>query len=48
MPGTISGRMKWVEQGGWEGTTELLYINQLILKEAKTRWKNIGIIWIEY
>ena len=34
---------KWI----W-GIGELLYINQHILKESKTKWKSIAIAWIDY
>ena len=32
---------------GSRGTTELLYIDQHLLNESKTRRKNIAIAWIE-
>ena len=36
------------EQKGSRGTAELLYIDQLILNESKTRRKNIAMAWINY
>ena len=30
------------------GTAELLYIDQLILNESKTRRKNLAMVWIDY
>ena len=40
------------EQKGWRkgssGTAELLYIDQHILNESKTRWKNLAMASIEY
>ena len=33
---------------GSRGTTELLYIDQHILNESKTRQKNLAMAWIEY
>ena len=39
------------EQKGWlhrsRGAGELLYIDQLILNESKTRRKNLAIAWID-
>ena len=32
---------------GSKSTAELLYINQHILNEGKTRWKNLAIVWID-
>ena len=29
-------------------TNDLLYRNQLIFKEAKARWKNVTVVWIDY
>ena len=40
------------EQKGWRkgsrSTAELLYIDQHILSESKTRWKNLTMAWIDY
>ena len=40
------------EQKGWckesRGTRELLYIDQHILNESKTRRKNLAMDWIDY
>ena len=33
---------------GFEGTRELLYIDQHILNESKTKRKNLALAWIEY
>ena len=33
---------------GTRGTDDLLYIDQYILKEVKTRWKNVAMSWIDY
>ena len=33
--------------GGRGGTNDLLYIDQYILKEAKTRRKNVAMVWID-
>ena len=33
---------------GSRGTAELLYIDQQILKESKTRRKNLAMAWIDY
>ena len=33
---------------GFRGTGELLYIDQLILNESTTRWKNLATSWIDY
>ncbi len=33
---------------GSRGTTELLYIDQHILNESKTRLKNLAVVWIDY
>ena len=33
---------------GARGTGDLLYIDQLIPKESKTRRKNVAIAWINY
>ena len=33
---------------GSKGTAELLYIDQHILNESKTRWKNLAMTWIDY
>ena len=33
---------------GSRGTAELLYIDQHILNESKTRWKNLAMAWIDY
>ena len=33
---------------GFRGTAELLYIDQHILNENKTRWKNLAMAWIDY
>ena len=33
---------------GSRGIAELLYIDQHILNESKTRWKNLAMAWIEY
>ena len=30
------------------GTGELLYIDQHIFNESKTRWKNLAMAWIDY
>ena len=30
------------------GTEELLYTDQHILNESKTRWKNVVMVWIDY
>ena len=34
-------------QKGSRGTVELLYIDQHILNESKTRWKNLATAWID-
>ena len=36
------------EQKGSRGTAKLLYIDQHILNESKTRRKNLAIAWIDY
>ena len=36
------------EQEGSRGTVELLYIDQHILNERKTRWKNLAMARIDY
>ena len=36
------------EQKGSRGTAELLYIDQHILNESKTRRKNLAMAWIDY
>ena len=33
---------------GSRGTAELLYIEQHILNESKTRWKNLAMAWVDY
>ena len=33
---------------GFRGTAELLYIDQHILNESKTRRKNLAMVWIDY
>ena len=33
---------------GSRGIAELLYIDQHILNESKTRWKNLAMAWIDY
>ena len=33
---------------GTRGTAELLYIDQHILNESKTRRKNVAMAWIDY
>ena len=33
---------------GSRGTAELFYIDQHILNESKTRWKNLAMAWIDY
>ena len=33
---------------GLRGTAELLYIDQHILNESNTRWKNLAMAWIDY
>ena len=33
---------------GSRGTAELLYIDQHILNESKTGWKNLAMAWIDY
>ena len=33
---------------GSRGTGDLLYIDQHVLNESKTRWKNLAIAWIDY
>ena len=33
---------------GYRGTAELLYIDQYILNESKTRRKNLTMVWIDY
>ena len=33
---------------GSRGTAELLYVDQHILNESKTRWKNLAMAWIDY
>ena len=33
---------------GSRGTAELLYVDQHILNESKTRRKNLAIAWIDY
>ena len=33
---------------GYRGTAELLYIDQHILNESKTRRKNLAMAWIDY
>ena len=30
------------------GTAELLYIDQHMLNESKTRWKNLAMAWVDY
>ena len=32
---------------GSRGTAELLYMDQHILNESKTRWKNLAMVWID-
>ena len=38
---------KWCSKGS-RGTADLLYIDQHILNESKTRRKNLAIAWIDY
>ena len=33
---------------GSRGTAKLLYIDQHLLNESKTRWKNLTMAWIDY
>ena len=33
---------------GTRGTGDLLYIDQNILKESKTKWKNVAMVWIDF
>ena len=33
---------------GSQGTGKLLYTDQYILNESKTRWKNLAMAWIDY
>ena len=38
------------QKGCWKGsrgTAELLYTDQHILNESKTKWKNLAIAWID-
>ena len=35
-------------RNGSRGIGELLYIDQHILNESKTRWKNLAMVWIDY
>ena len=36
------------DAAGEKGTDELLYIDLPILKEAKMRWENVAMSWIDY
>ena len=47
MPWTVSWRKKWCHKGTW-GTSDLLYIDQQILKEIKARRENVDMEWIDY
>ena len=47
-----SGGLFLEEQKGYNkgsrGTAELLYLDQHILNESKTRWENLAMAWSDY
>ena len=45
--GLFPGEQKGCCKGS-RGTAELIYMDQHILNEIKTRWKNLAIAWIDY
>ena len=45
--GLFPDEQKWCHKGS-RGTPELLYIDQYIVKESKTRQKNLAMAWIDY
>ena len=45
--GLFSEEQKGCRKGA-RGTAELLYMDQHILNESKTRRKNLAIAWIDY
>ena len=45
--GMFSDEQKWCRKGS-RGSTELLFIDQNILNEGKTRWKNLAMSRIDY
>ena len=45
--GLLSEEQKGSCKGSWS-TAESLYIDQHILNESKTRWKNLAMAWIDY
>ena len=39
---------KGLKKGAWGTTNDLIFIEKIVLKEAKRRRKNLAIYWVEY
>ena len=45
--GVLTEEQKEFQKGAW-GTSDLIFIDKTILKEAKRRRKNLALCWLEH